>query len=248
MNQIADNLAGVQQRIRQAAGSRAKDVTLVAVTKTHPLETVIKAYQAGMRHFGENRSEEGAEKTAAFKRWRQAQPNVEAAHWHFIGHVQSRQARAVLESDYSLIHSVDSLKLAKRLNRLIEQYKLTPVDILLQCNVSGEETKSGFQLHRWQTDAGQLNRFVEAVKTVAGLKHVNICGLMTMAPWFDDAELTRPIFRRLAALRQKLQSERPDLNWQHLSMGMTDDFEVALQEGATMIRVGRAIFGERHYT
>ncbi|MCG3206660.1 MAG: Pyridoxal phosphate homeostasis protein [Anaerolineae bacterium] len=246
MNQITANLHELWPRIERAGGGR--NITLVAVSKTHPLATVIEAYRAGLRHFGENRAPEGNDKAAGFADWLANQPAAEPAGWHFIGHIQSRQAGQVLEGGYSLIHSVDSLKLAQRIDRLIGEHNLPPAAILLQCNVSGEDTKSGFQLHRWQADPAQLAAFLAEVEQAAALKNVTINGLMTMAPWFDDAELARPTFKSLARLQQQLQSERPDINWQHLSMGMTDDFEVALQEGATIVRIGRAIFGERHYT
>lgn len=246
MSEIAANLEKVWARIERAAGGRK--ITLVAVSKTQPLASVIEAYQAGLRQFGENRAAEGNAKAAALADWLQTQPAAEPALWHFIGHIQSRQAGQVLEGGYGLIHSVDSLKLARRIDRLVEENNLPPVAILLQANVSGEETKSGFELHRWPTDASQLAQFLAEADQLAALKNVQIRGLMTMAPWFDDAEQARPIFKRLAGLQQTLQIERPDLAWQQLSMGMTDDFEVALQEGATIIRIGRAIFGERHYT
>ncbi len=246
MSQIVANLEQLQTRINRAAGGRP--VTLVAVTKTNPLATVIEAYQAGLRYFGENRWQEGNDKAAAFKTWLQSQANPQPVEWHFIGHIQSRQAKEVLGGPYNLLHSVDSLKLARKIDGLITEHRLAPVNVLLQCNVSGEESKSGFELYRWQTDKNQLAAFLAEAQQFIGLKNVKVRGLMTMAPWFDDAELTRPIFSSLAKLNRTLQTELPELNWQHLSMGMTDDFEVALQEGATIIRVGRAIFGERNYT
>jgi pyridoxal phosphate enzyme (YggS family) len=248
VSKLAANVAHLHKRIERAAGGDAKNITLVAVSKTHSLETVIEAYEAGLRHFGENRVPEANAKIAGLRDWLKDQPAAEAAQWHFIGHIQSRQARLVLQGGYSLLHSIDSLKLARRIDRLIAEHNLPPVDILLQCNVSGEGTKSGFALQNWRTDAAQFRRFIDTVEQIARLKNVTIGGLMTMAPWFDDAELARPTFRSLASLRQKLQTELPQINWLQLSMGMTDDFEVALQEGATIIRVGRAIFGERIYT
>ncbi len=248
MSQIAANAAQVQARIAAAAGRAGRpvdDITLVAVTKTHPLAVVIEAYQAGLRHFGENRAAEASDKIAAFARWQQSHaPGTDSPHWHFIGHIQSRQAGGVLTGGYSLLHSVDSLKLAQRLNRLAAPDS-APANVLLQCNVSGEGSKSGFELHRWQRDAGQLRNFLSAAGQVNALEKVNIVGLMTMAFIADDPEETRSTFRSLAGLRAALRQEAPHINWQHLSMGMTDDFEVAIEEGATIVRVGRAIFGER---
>lgn len=250
MSQIAANAAEVQARITAAAargGRPAADVTLVAVTKTHPVESVIEAYQAGLRHFGENRSAEGIDKIKAFSRWQQSHaPAKDAPHWHFIGHIQSRQAGAILAGNYRLLHSVDSLKLAERLNRLVAPDS-QPVEVLLQCNVSGEGSKSGFELHRWQSDAGQLRDLLSVISQLETLEKLNVVGLMTMAFIAGDPEQTRPVFKSLAGLRATLQQEAPHLNWQHLSMGMTDDFEVAIEEGATLVRVGRAIFGERDY-
>jgi PLP dependent protein len=151
----------------------------------------------------------------------------------------------ILAGEFALVHSIDSLKLAQRFARLIEQGGHRPVDILLQCNVSGEASKSGFELSRWRTDKSQLAAFLETVEQITKLRSLTIQGLMTMAPLAEDPEEARPTFQSLAALRGKLQQEMPQIHWQQLSMGMTDDFEVAVEEGATLLRVGRAIFGER---
>jgi pyridoxal phosphate enzyme (YggS family) len=251
VNGIAANVADVCRRIEAAArrsGRRATDVTLVAVTKTYPPSTVIEAYRAGLRHFGENRAAEGREKVAGLADWLASQgPEVEGAGptWHLIGHVQSRQVGDVLGC-FQLIHSLDSLKLAQRLQRLADRDSYPPVEVLLQCNVSGEETKSGFDLNRWSADSRQLAEFIKTVRQIAVLDRLVIRGLMTMAPIVNDPEETRPVFRSLAALRDVLRTELPQCDWRHLSMGMTDDFEVAVEEGATMVRIGRAIFGERN--
>jgi pyridoxal phosphate enzyme (YggS family) len=250
MSEITANIAAVQQRIEAAArraGRNPAEITLVAVTKTQPLETVVAAYQAGLRHFGENRSEEYLDKSVAFARWLAANPNNEPAWWHFIGHLQSRQVGPVLEAKPKLIHSVDSLKLAQRINRLAERAAEPPLDILLQCNVSGEATKSGFALENWSGDKRQLAALVEAVEQMRTLDYIAIRGLMAMAPVTDEPETVRPVFQSLAAVRTELRTRLPQVDWQHLSMGMTDDFEIAVEEGATLIRVGRAIFGERDY-
>ena len=248
---VQANLEAVNKQIHAAAlraGRNAGEITLVAVTKTHPLETVIEAYQAGLRHFGENRVLDGKEKVQAMAQWLASQPDVDQPQWHFIGHIQSRQVAEVLEGSYHLLHSVDSLKLAQRLNRLAQQGNYPPVSVLLQCNVSGESTKSGFALTGWNKDNNILAAFVETTAEIARLNKIVICGLMTMAPWSDNPETARPTFKSLAALRHKLKKELPSINWHHLSMGMTDDFEIAIEEGATIIRVGRALFGERNYT
>ncbi len=246
-SRIAANVAAVRRRIEIAAGRSgrtADEVTLVAVTKTYPAETVIEAYRAGLRHFGENRAPEGREKAAVFEAWRQGAG--EAPVWHLIGHLQSRQVGEMLGL-YHLVHSVDSLKLAERIDRLAGRDECPPVEVLLQCNVSGEATKSGFDLVGWEQDKGQLEAFLATVARIAALEWVVIRGLMTMAPLVENPEETRPCFQSLAKLRRTLQSELPAIHWDHLSMGMTDDFEVAVEEGATMVRVGRALFGERLY-
>jgi pyridoxal phosphate enzyme (YggS family) len=246
VSEIAANLETVYRRLRQAAerASRsASEITLIAVTKTQPLETVIRAYQAGLRHFGENRAAEGREKAVGLAEWL-AQTGGEPPTWHLIGHIQSRQVDEALGT-YQLIHSVDSLKLAQRIDRLATRDNRPAVEVLLQGNVSGEATKSGFALAQWSTDPGQLNAFLEVVTQIGRLDKIIIRGLMTIAPWFDNPENARPTFQSLAALRARLRAELPQFDWAHLSMGMTDDFEVAIEEGATMVRVGRAIFGER---
>lgn len=249
MSDIAANLETLYQRIDAAArrsGRNADDVLLVAVTKTHPLETVIEGYLAGLRHFGENRTEEGRDKVIRLRRWLQSNPDRGAPVWHFIGHLQSRHVAETL-GIFDLTHSVDSLKLAQRINRLAKRDGYPPVEILLQCNVSGEEEKSGFILDNWSSDKQQFGAFIGAVEKIATLDNVVIRGLMTMAPFCHDPEETRPVFQSLTALSRALRSEMPHLDWHHLSTGMTNDFEVAIEEGATIIRVGRAIFGERNY-
>jgi pyridoxal phosphate enzyme (YggS family) len=243
---IAANLAQVQHRIEAAAQHAGRDpteVTLVAVTKTQPLEVVQAAYEAGMRHFGENRVEEGRTKIPLFSEWLSSigldvsQP----ARWHMIGHVQHRKAADTL-TWFDLTHSVDSLKLAERLNRLAS-LDGPAVRILLECNVSGEESKSGFPLSRWQTKREVRDRFFDVVRRIIELPRLSVQGLMTMAPLAADPEETRPVFAALRSLRDALGETFPTTQWQHLSMGMTDDFEVAVEEGATLVRIGRAIFG-----
>lgn len=240
---IAANLEAVQDRIGQAARRAGRDpgeVTLIGVTKTHPVEHVLAAYEAGLRHFGENRVEEASQKIPEFRR---RLPGADVT-WHMIGHVQSRKAGPVL-AHFDTVHSVDSLKLAERLNRLAEREDRPPIPILLECNVSGEAAKYGFELSGWQTDPAQLEAFEATCRQIGALERLQLQGLMTMAPIVPDPEATRPVFRALAALRRRLQADLPGLGWPHLSMGMTDDFEVAIEEGATLVRVGRAIFGPR---
>jgi hypothetical protein len=247
VSSLAANIEAVYRRIHAAArhaGRNPDDILLVAVAKTHPLETVIEAYQAGLRHFGENRVQEGVEKVAGMVAWLAQTAGPAPPIWHMIGHLQSRQVGDAL-GHFGLVHSLDSLKLAQRIHRLAERDNYPPVEVLLECNVSGEASKFGFDLSGWSSNRAQLDVFLAAIDQIAALERVVIRGLMTMAPLVDDPEETRPVFQSLAALRATLQQERPNIDWWHLSMGMTDDFEIAIAEGATIIRVGRALFGER---
>ncbi len=234
---LAANLARVQERIAAAAtrvGRRADEITLVAVTKTHPPEVVAAAWTLGVRHFGENRVEEANPKIEAVRRLLADAGQEAAPIWHMIGHVQSRKASSVIAGGYALVHSVDRVKLARRLHRFaLEAGRVQ--DILLEVNVSGEPTKFGFD----------PETVVPAVEEIASLSNVRVRGLMTMAPIVTDPEEARPVFVALRELRDQLACRFPELDWQHLSMGMTDDFEVAIEEGATMVRIGRAIFGPR---
>jgi len=239
---ITTQVEQIQQRIvnaAQRAGRNPQEITLVAVSKTYPIEAIRLAYQAGLRHFGENRMEEALQKMAAWVN------EAEPLQWHFIGHLQRRQAESDLGQQFSLLHSVDSLKLAERLDRLSQRDNQPAVNILLECNVSGEASKFGFDLATWQQHPTQLNHFLREVRQIAALDKIVLKGLMTMAPYSDDPETARPIFHSLALLQKTLQAELPTVHWQQLSMGMTDDFEVAIEEGATLVRIGRAIFGER---
>jgi pyridoxal phosphate enzyme (YggS family) len=251
---IAANLGQVQARMQAAArrvGRDAAQVTLVAVTKTHPLELVQEAYQAGIRQFGENRVEEGDEKIPALAQWLADRPRAaEPPTWHMIGHLQSRKAGEALAL-FHMIHSVDSLKLAERLNRLAERDAdeslgdRLPMPILLECNVSGEASKYGFELSRWREDAEVRSTFFDVVARILELPNLRLQGLMTMAPIVPDPEQARPVFVALREVRDALAGAFPSVEWVHLSMGMTDDFEVAIEEGATLVRIGRAIFGPR---
>jgi PLP dependent protein len=203
---------------------------LVAVSKMQSAETVAAAYAAGIRLFGENRTEEAAGKTEAVARL--VSPEA-APDWHMIGHLQSRKAADAL-AWATMIHSVDSVKLAQRLSRLCQEQQ-REVPILLEVNVSGEASKYGFF-------PGEL---IQAVALITALPGLSVQGLMTMAPMAPDPELARPVFAGLRTLRNELTQHAgasARASW-HLSMGMTDDFEVAIEEGATIVRIGRAIFG-----
>jgi hypothetical protein len=228
---LESRVTAVRERIAAAARRAGRDpdaVTLVAVSKTHTAEEVAAAYAAGLRVFGENRVEEAAPKAAAVAR---LVAPAEPPAWHMVGHLQSRKAEDVLPWA-SMVHSVDSVKLAQRLSRFVTAQALP---VLLEVNVSGEASKYGFGAEQLFGAAG----------TIAALPGLALQGLMTMAPIAADPEEVRPVFAALRALRDELARRYPSLDWRHLSMGMTDDFEVAIEEGATQVRVGRAIFGER---
>lgn len=232
---VVENLAAVRDRIAQAAhaaGRSAAEVRLVAVSKTRPPEAIAAALAAGQCDFGENRIDEALPKRAALA--------ASGARWHMLGHIQSRQAREVAAADFALVHSVDTLKLAERLSRAaVAAGRRVP--ILLECNVSGESAKSGF---RALTPA-DWDALRPAVAQVLALPALDVRGLMTMAPIVASPSAARPIFERLRLLRDWLAAAWPAAGWAELSMGMSDDFEAAIAEGATLVRVGRAIFGER---
>jgi pyridoxal phosphate enzyme (YggS family) len=228
---IVENVARVRERIAAAAvrsGRDPSEVTLVAVTKTRTAAEIEGAYHAGVRHIGENRVEEAEAK----------QPHLElpGVTWHMVGHLQSRKAGRAIDC-FDVLHSLDSVKLARRLDRLLaERGKVLPV--LIEVNVSGEVSKYGFLF----SEPKALDR---AVGEIVSLPHLRIEGLMTVAFISDDPQDVRPVFARLRELRDRYREQYSQSAWEHLSMGMTDDFEVAVEEGATMVRVGRAIFGPR---
>lgn len=229
MSEIAERLAAVRAQITEAArrGGREGGVTLVAVTKTVPAGRVREAYAAGQRVFGENRVQEGVAKIA------QLAPAMPDAEWHLIGHLQSNKARGAAQS-FSLVSSVDSVRLADMLDNAAMQFgRVLP--ILLEVNVAGEASKSGFAPEA--VDG--------AVQTLLPRQNLSLSGLMTVAPLAGDPEEVRPVFRRLRELRDRVRATLPVTGFNELSMGMSGDFAVAIEEGATMVRVGRAIFGER---
>lgn len=226
-SRLRENLPRVQDALDHAlrrAGRREGEVTLVAVTKAHPPEALSAALAVGLKNLGENRLEEMEEKVRLLGR--------DAATWHMVGHIQSRKARQAVEVA-DLVHSVDTLKLAHRLSSFsVELQRLTPV--LIQVNASGEEAKSGF---------GPAEA-PEAVHEISGLPGLDVRGLMTMAPFVDDEKVLRGTFRTLRRVHETA-SGTPGYRGTELSMGMTNDFELAVEEGSTMVRIGTALFGER---
>ena len=242
VQQIAHNIAAIRERIAAAAvraGRSPDEITLIAVTKTHSARRVDLALAAGVTDCGENRVQEADEKIELLRE--------SGARWHLIGHLQRNKAKRAAAL-FDMIHSLDSLKLAEALNRHVEEASLLGqrrLPVLLQVNVSGEATKEGFDLVGGVTNQTALASLVEAARQIVALPQLDVQGLMTVAPYSDDPEDARPVFRALRELRDELTRQIPEAAWQHLSMGMTGDFEVAIEEGATLVRVGRAIFGER---
>jgi pyridoxal phosphate enzyme (YggS family) len=226
---LRENLASVQKRVAAAAekaGRRVEQITLIGVSKTHSAESIREAYEAGLRHFGENRVQE----------WEGKRAGVEdvAATWHLIGHLQSNKAAKAAR----LFHCVDSLDhfaLAQRLDRArAETGAAERLRVLIEVRVAEEETKSGVSVVELRSLAEQ----------VAGLPHLEFAGLMCIPPFLEEAEKVRPYFRKLRELRDQLAATL-EKKLPVLSMGMSHDFEVAIEEGATEVRVGTAIFGQR---
>jgi PLP dependent protein len=229
-DEINERLTEVRRRIELAAqrSDRApQEVTLIAVTKTHQPPVVRCAIEAGATDLGENRVQEADAKIRELGR--------RSARWHLIGHLQANKARRAVAL-FDVIHSVDSVSLARRLDRLCAEDGREELPLLLQVDLAGEATKTGIP-------EAELPALIEAVRACW---HLRLVGLMTLPPFFEDAELVRPYFRRLRELRD-LHAERGAFGEARgeLSMGMSQDFETAIEEGATMVRVGTSIFGER---
>lgn len=215
---VRERLAEVRERIERVcarSGRESSAITLVAVTKVFPITAIREAYEAGLRDFGENYVQEFEAKAPEVQ-------DLSAARFHLIGHLQSNKARKAAEL-FQVIQTVDSAKLARRLDEAGR-----PLDVMLEVKLSTEQAKSG-------ADPAELPELIDAVRAS---KYLRLTGLMTMPPWSDDAEPSRPYFRNLRELAARL-------GLPHLSMGMSHDFEVAIEEGATHIRVGTALFGKR---
>lgn len=226
MDVLADSIKHVLERIEQAclrSGRRPEEVLLIAVTKTVPEERIRQALREGLTHFGENYIQEGQRKIEA----------LGLGTWHFIGHLQKNKARTAVKL-FSMIETVDSLSLAQELNRLALQAGKT-LEILIEVNEAGESTKSGL-------NPDQVPALLEESSDWAAL---HLRGLMTMPPYDPDPEKSRPWYRSLRHWQEKWQHQFPSIDLTQLSMGMSHDFEVAIEEGATIIRVGTALFGAR---
>jgi pyridoxal phosphate enzyme (YggS family) len=226
MESVEQNLSAVRAAIRTAAERAGRDpasVRLVAVSKTHPADAIRRAFDAGQLAFGESRAQEALEKISLLP---------QGIEWHFIGHLQKNKIRRVL-AHFALFHSVDSTALARQISRIAGECALCP-RVLLEVNVSGERTKRGFA-------PGEIP---DEMPALLELPHLRIAGLMTMAPYSENPESARPVFAGLRALRDDLE-QKTGAALPELSMGMSGDFAVAIAEGATIVRVGSAIFGER---
>jgi pyridoxal phosphate enzyme (YggS family) len=223
LHSLAENLSSINGRIVAAAvrcGREPASIKLIAVSKTHPAETLREAMAAGISVFGENKVQEAVGKIVEIDR--------EGIEWHLIGHLQSNKARKAVQL-FDVIHSVDSLDIAQRLDRICVEEGRERLEVLVQVDLAGEETKSGIP----EPDLPELIGYLKSCE------RLKLIGLMVLPPFFDDPEATRPFFKRLRENRDRLVSGG------ELSMGMSHDFEVAIEEGATMVRVGTALFGER---
>ena len=227
---LKDQLQEVEKRIQAAcdrAGRKREEVTLIAVSKTKPVETLQEAYDLGVRIFGENKVQELTAKYEALPK---------DIHWHMIGHLQTNKVKYIIDKA-ELIHSVDSLKLAETIEKEAAKHDLI-ADILVEVNVAEEESKSGMK----------MEEVIPFVEKVSAFPHVRVRGLMTIAPFVEDPEENRSIFADLHKLYIDIKKKNHDNDTVSvLSMGMTNDYEVAIEEGATMVRVGTGIFGARNY-
>lgn len=227
---LQENLARVQENIKKAClkvGRSPYEVTLIAVSKTKPVSMLETVYQAGMREFGENKVQELVDKYEALPK---------DIHWHMIGHLQRNKVKYVVDKA-CLIHSVDSLRLAEEISRIARQ-KQVEAQILVEVNIAGEESKFGMT----------SQEAVSLVSQIAALPGIHVQGLMTIAPFVEDPEENRMYFRKMKELSVDISSKNIDnVCMDILSMGMTGDYMVAIEEGATMVRVGTGIFGERQY-
>lgn len=241
---IKDNISEIEHKIQAAcdrAGRRRSEVTLIAVSKTKPNEMLEEAYALGMRHFGENKVQEMAQKYEDLN-----DQFPDKVYWHLIGHLQRNKVKYIIDKAF-LIHSVDSLRLAQQIEEEADRKKLV-CDILIEVNVAEEDTKFGVS----------CNEVIPLLTELTKLSHIRVRGLMTIAPYVENSEKNRKYFKKLRDLYVDIKSKNIDNNgngsiidtkcFDILSMGMTGDFEVAIEEGATMVRIGTGIFGERDYS
>ncbi len=231
--QFGENWKEVQENARKAAigcGRKPEEIKIIAVSKTHPFEYVEAGLAAGIRYFGENYAQELRDKSKYA-----TENNIEIPEWHYIGHLQSNKVKYVAPVA-AMIHSVDSVKLAKEINKQAAKHDRT-IDILLQVNSSGEDSKSGCE----------PDDVFDIAKETLEMENLKIRGLMTIGSFSYDEDVYRAEFRLMKKLRNQLADKHGNEIFEHLSMGMTHDYEHAIEEGATIVRVGTAIFGQRNY-
>ena len=234
--EIKKRIEDVNDRVTNAAvrsGRNPGNVKLIVVTKSQSLDVVKAAIHAGALLLGENYAEEGLKKINEIK-------NDSGVEWHMIGHVQSRKAELVARN-YDYLHSLDGLRLANRLDRSLNNSDKKKLPVLLEFNIGDEESKYGWQAadeKRWRT-------FLPEIMQILELQHLKVEGLMTMPPFFQNPELSRLFYKKIQRLQQFLLDQLPGSSWKELSMGTSSDFEIAVEHGATFIRVGQAILGKR---
>ncbi len=233
---IKDNIATIEENIQNACNNsnrKRDDVTLIAVSKTKPISMIKEAYENEIVYFGENKVQE---LVAKYEKIEKDYEELKDIKWHLIGHLQRNKVKYIVDK-VTLIHSVDSLRLAKQIEKEAKK-KETNVDVLIEVNIAQDSNKFGFK----------ESEVISAIQEISKLKRVNIRGLMTVAPYVDDPEENREYFRKMKQLFIDIDQKNIDnVTMEELSMGMSGDFYVAIEEGATMIRVGSSIFGERNY-
>lgn len=230
--EIKRNFENIKQRVAKAAlscGRNPDEIKIVAVSKSHPAETVANGISAGISVFGENYVQEMKDKIEQLQNKKIIQPE-----WHYIGHLQTNKVKYIIPY-VSLIHSVDSVHLAEEISKQAKKINKT-IDILIQVNTSGEQSKSGCA----------PEETCDIFRVVKDIENIKVVGLMTIGSFSDDEYIYRNEFRLLKSMKEQMNIKYPEVDVKHLSMGMTHDFEAAIEEGATIVRIGTAIFGERH--
>ncbi len=234
--QIASNfemISGIIQSASERIGRSNKDIKLIAVSKKQPLEKILFAQQLGINNFGENYPEETLKKIDCL------QSDADSLSWHMIGHLQSRKAK-IVALHFSCIHSIDSVHVAAVLNDELEKNNRT-INGLIELNLSGEDTKTGFPA--WSPEL--LDQTINDIQSIILFHRIRMIGLMTMPPLSENAEESRPMYKKLREIMIHISKIYPTQNWIELSMGTSFDYEVAIEEGATMIRIGQGLFGQR---
>lgn len=224
--------------VKNIVANLGHGIVVVAVTKTWSFETVLSAYSAGFRHFGENRAEEGSLKIEKLKN-----ENLADIVWHMIGHVQARKAKEVAAA-FDWVDSVDSVAIARKLNNSASAVN-KKLSVLLEVNLSGEASKYGFDMVNWAHDSNKIDDFFGSIREILSLTSLSVAGLMTMPPYVADAEKNRTLFKDMRILLETICNKYPSFGRQ-LSMGTSCDYNVAIEEGATMVRLGEALFGPRN--